>query len=184
MNAKQQGQQLCLLAWCSPTFKISRLQFRCFVSYRGFGRLRVTSANKQPLWRCRYRASRVALWLTLPFACIGRKHSVFSLHVQNDRTPLCLHLLCLTLPYATPSWTNNKTNWNQTPTAGKINRNCSIYQQWWVCISWNLCTFGREIIGVFLQPPNGQYMSVRRRTLQSSVPKPHQCQICGSRFTR
>jgi len=27
-------------------------------------------------------------------------------------------------------------------------------------------------------------MSVRRRTLQSNVPKPHQCQICGSRFTR
>ncbi|XP_078491580.1 uncharacterized protein zf(c2h2)-65 [Ciona intestinalis] len=33
-------------------------------------------------------------------------------------------------------------------------------------------------------PPSGQYMSVRRRTLQSNVPKPHQCQICGSRFTR
>ena len=33
-------------------------------------------------------------------------------------------------------------------------------------------------------PKTGQYMSVRRRTLQTSVPKPHVCQICGSRFTR
>ena len=33
-------------------------------------------------------------------------------------------------------------------------------------------------------PENGQYMSVRRRTLPTTVPKPHVCQICGSRFTR
>ena len=33
-------------------------------------------------------------------------------------------------------------------------------------------------------PKTGQYQSVRRRTLQTSVPKPHVCQICGSRFTR
>lgn len=33
-------------------------------------------------------------------------------------------------------------------------------------------------------PENGQYQSVRRRTLPTTVPKPHVCQICGSRFTR
>ena len=46
------------------------------------------------------------------------------------------------------------------------------------------CRFDFHVFISIFQPPGGQYMSVRRRTLQSNVPKPHQCQICGSRFTR
>ena len=34
------------------------------------------------------------------------------------------------------------------------------------------------------QPASGVYSAVRKRTLNSTKPKPYQCQICKSKFTR
>nr|XP_039259242.1 zinc finger and BTB domain-containing protein 46-like [Styela clava] len=71
-------------------------------------------------------------------------------------------------------------------TAAAINgamRSALLQQQQLMAAQQNGSDAGK-IVTLPAVPPTGQYMSVRRRTLQSTVPKPHQCQICGSRFTR